>query len=144
MNAPRLPSRSALPALAAALLLCAGCASSVRIQVNAPQETNKGQILYMMVRATEDEALIAEDYETAATRVFASPQDPSVQKVQAILPGRSVNLSLPRPEKERLALYFFYTQPGKHWKVPFDQPLPAEVVVDLGTHEIKSVQVRRR
>jgi hypothetical protein len=131
-------------ALATALVLCAGCAQTVRIQVNAPKETNKGEILYMMVRATEDEALIAEDYETAASRVFASPQDPSVRKVMAILPGKAINISVPRPEKERLALYFFFTQPGKHWKVPFEQPLPAEVSVELGTHEIKGVQVRRQ
>jgi hypothetical protein len=136
-------SRSRSPLLLLALALCAGCASTVRIQVNAPAETNKGQVLYMMVRATEDETLIAEDYETAASRVFTTPQDPSVQKVQAILPGRTINLSVPRPTKERLALYFFFTQPGKHWKVPFDPPVPSEVTVDLGTHEIKGVQVRR-
>lgn len=144
MNPMRFPSTLSVPALAAALALCAGCAQTVRIQVRSAPETNKGQILYMMVRATEDEALIAEDYEAAAGRVFASPQDPSVRKVMAILPGSAINISVPRPEKERLALYFFFTQPGKHWKVPFDQPLPSEVSVELGAHEIKGVQVRRQ
>jgi hypothetical protein len=144
MTPSRAPSLLSVLVLATALALCAGCAQTVRIQVHAPPETNKGEILYMMVRATEDEALIAEDYETAAGRVFVSPQDPSVQKVMAILPGKAINISVPRPAKERLALYFFFTQPGKHWKVPFDQPLPAEVSVELGTNEIKGVQVRRQ
>jgi hypothetical protein len=139
----RPPSPLLVPAALAALVLSGGCAQTLRIQVRAAPETNKGEILYMMVRATEDEALIAEDYETAASRVFASPQDPSVRKVMAIPPGGAIHLSVPQPDKERLALYFFFTQPGKHWKVPFDQPLPSEISVELDVHEIKGVQVRR-
>jgi hypothetical protein len=136
-----LPLLSAT-ALATALTLSTGCASTLRIQVQSSEKTNKGQVLYMMVRSTTDEKLIAEDYDTASERVF-STGDESVKKVQAIVPGKSVTLTLPRPTQEKLALYFFFTEPGTNWKLPIDPPAPAEIFVDLGDHEIRGVQVRR-
>jgi hypothetical protein len=144
MNPMRPSSRLNVLVLAVLPVLCAGCAQTLKIHVNSTAETNKGQILYMMVRATDDEALIAEDYATAASRVFTPSAEPLEQKVQAILPGKSINLSMPRPAKQRLALYFFFAQPGKHWMTPIDPPIPAEIFVDLGNHEIKGVQVRRQ
>jgi hypothetical protein len=144
MNPMRPTSRLNVLVLTALLALCSGCARTLRIHVNSTAETNKGQILYMMVRATDDEALIAEDYATAAGRVFTPSTEPGEQKVQAILPGKPVNLSMPQPAKKRLALYFFFAQPGKHWMTPIDPPIPTEIFVDLGTHGIKEVQVRRQ
>jgi len=134
----RLPAA----ALVTTLALCTGCASTLRIQVQSSDKTNEGQILYMMVRATTDEKLIAEDYDKASERVF-STGDESVKKVQAIVPGKPVTFSIPRPEQEKLALYFFFTQPGTNWKLPIDPPAPVEIFVELGNHEIQGVQVRR-
>lgn len=144
MNPTRSSSPLSVVVLLAALALGPGCVRTVRIQVSSSQDTNSGQILYMMVRATNDQALIEEDYTTAADRMFNSAQDESVQSVQAILPGTPVFLSVPRPAQERLALYFFFTDPGPNWKVPLDPPLPAEVQVELGSKDIAAVKVRRQ
>jgi hypothetical protein len=133
-----------LLAFAGALLLGPGCVNTVRIQVRSSAQTNDGEVFYMMVRATDDEALIAEDYATAANQVFTVAKEVALQKVQAIIPGKPLFLSVPRPTQQRLALYFFFTEPGRHWKVPLDAPIPVEVQVELGTHEVTAVEVRRQ
>jgi len=152
MNPTPLPPLPLFPVLAAVLALGSGCANTLRIHVESTKETNKGQILYMMVRSTDgDVSGLNEGYEQAASRVFATaaavaadPSDKSDKKVQAILPGKPITFSMPRPEQKQLALYFFFSEPGAHWMTPIDPPMPSEIYVTLGTHSIKEVSVHRR
>ena len=127
-----------------ALLLLGGCATSVRIEVQSSEKTNGGRPLYMMVRTVDSRALLSEDYASASALVFTHPPDKSVQKVQTVLPGKPVVLNLPRPEESELALYFFFTQPGDKWRVPLSQPLPSDVMVELGGSNVKRVMVRKK
>lgn len=127
-----------------ALLLLGGCATSVRIEVQSSEKTNGGRPLYMMVRMVDSRALLSEDYASASALVFTHPPDKSVQKVQTVLPGKPVVLNLPRPEESELALYFFFTQPGDKWRVPLSQPLPSDVMVELGGSNVKRVMVRKK
>ena len=132
----------------AAGLLClgllSGCATSLRLEVQSSEKTNGGRPLYMMVRAVDSRALLTEDYASASALVFTHPPDKSVQKVQTVLPGKPLVLNLPRPEETELALYFFFTQPGDKWRVPLNQPLPSDVVVELGGSNVKRVMVRKK
>lgn len=129
---------------AAALTLATGCATTLHVRVDTSADTNQGRPIYMLIRSVDGQALVSEDYDEAAARVFALPADPTVKKVQAILPGQTVNLSMPRPEEGALALYFFFTNPGSKWRVPLEAPLPTEVIVELGENNIRRVRVRRK
>jgi ABC-type Fe3+-hydroxamate transport system substrate-binding protein len=130
--------------LAALALAAAGCATTVRIEVQSNEKTNGGRPLYMMVRTVDSRALLSEDYAQASALVFTHPPDKSVQKVQTLLPGKPVTLNVPRPEESELALYFFFTQPGDKWRVPLNQPIPSDVVVELGGSNVKRVMVRKK
>ena len=125
-------------------LLLSGCATTVRIEVQSSDKTNGGRPLYMMVRTVDSRALLSEDYAAASALVFTHPPDKSVQKVQTVLPGKPLVLNLPRPEETELALYFFFTQPGDKWRVPLNQPLPSDVMVELGGSNVKRVMVRKK
>ena len=43
-----------------------------------------------------------------------------------------------------VVLYFFFTNYGPNWKVPLHRPLPSEIYIDLGQHQVERVQVRKR
>jgi hypothetical protein len=139
-----MPSRPplSLVLLAAALALGPACAQTVRIKVHSTPETNAGEVFYMMVRATDDDfAFNTEDYASAASRVHAAAaKDESVQKVQAVVPGKPLSFSVPRTAREKIALYFFFTRPGPYWKWAVGPPIPAEIRVELDTQDIKAVK----
>lgn len=125
-------------------LLGMGCATSMRVQVQSSRDTNDGKPLYMLVRAVDSRALVSESYQDASSFVFTTKKDPSVKHVQAIMPGTEVNVTIPTPESSDVALYFFYTHPGDQWRIPLTQPLPSDIVVELGSNQIKRASVRRK
>jgi hypothetical protein len=131
--------------LALALLsLGAGCASSTRIYVKSTDRTNDGNTLYMAVRSVDAKpSIVSEKYQEAASKLFTDPPDASVLNSQPIFPGNTVTIAVDDSDKD-LVLYFFFTNPGPNWRVPLHRPLPAEVYVDLGQHQIERVQIRRR
>lgn len=130
------------------MLLCTlvgvGCATSMRVQVQSSKDTNDGKPLYMLVRAVDSRALVSESYADASALVFTTKKDPSVKHVQAIMPGTEINVTIPTPESSDIALYFFYTHPGDQWRIPLTQPLPSDIVVELGSNQIKRASVRRK
>jgi hypothetical protein len=119
------------------LLSAAACSSTVRVTVNYSGETNGGLPLYLMVRAGEVENLANQSYDEAAEMVFAVPRDPSVQKIEAILPGRDpLNFYLTKPDEGDLVIYFFFTKPRAKWTYRIPRPIPSEVKVELGDSEV--------
>jgi hypothetical protein len=130
--------------VALAALAMAGCASTVRLEVRPAEKSNGGRPLYMMVREVPAGGARAEEYESIAAKAFKYPPDPSVRKMQVVFPNRPLQLELQRPEDGALEVYFFFTRPGANWSVPLAQPLPAEVLIELGEDEIARVQVKRR
>jgi len=125
-------------------LLGVGCATSMRVQVQSSKDTNDGKPLYMLVRAVDSRALVSESYADASALVFTTKKDPTVKHVQAIMPGTEINVTIPTPESSDVALYFFYTQPGDQWRIPLTQPLPSDIVVELGSNQIERASIRRK
>jgi hypothetical protein len=130
--------------LALAVVTLAGCAAAVRIEVRPAEKSNGGRPLYMMIREVPAGGARADEYESVAARAFKYPPDTSVRKMQAVFPGRPIQFELERPQEAELEIYFFFTRPGPNWSVPLAQPLPAEVLIELGDDEIARVQVKRR
>ncbi|MEI7891955.1 MAG: hypothetical protein WCI05_02625 [Myxococcales bacterium] len=130
--------------LAATLALGAvGCASTTRIYVNSTGQTNDGNTLYMMIR-TVDKMTATERYQEMVGKMFMDPADPSVAVTKPIFPGNIESINIDDGDKKDIVLYFFFTQPGSNWRVPLRKPLPAEIHIDLGRHQVERVQVRRR
>lgn len=121
-----------------------GCATTTRIYVKSSQQTNDGNTLYMMVRSVEGKAIASEQYQDIAAKLFADPPDPTVIVGQPVFPGNTATVVLDDMETKQVVLYFFYTKPQTNWRVPLPRPLPAEVYVDLGQHQVERVQVRKR
>ncbi|WP_437594398.1 hypothetical protein [Sorangium sp. So ce1000] len=129
---------------ATALAALAGCATtSTRIFVDAPSKTNGGAMLYMMVRTAEG-TLATESYQDAAAKLFGSPADKQILSSQPIFPGEKVTVTIDGGEKSDVVIYFFFTAPEGDWRLPLPKPLPAEVLIELGEHQIERAQVRRR
>ena len=144
---PRLAigSRGLMPlGMALLIALGTGCASSTRIYVKSTDRTNDGNTLYMMVRTLDGRNLSTESYQDAVGKLFTEAPDPSVVTTQPLFPGNTATLKIEDPDAKDVAVYFFFTQPGNNWRVPLRKPLPAEVYIDLGQHQIERVQVRKR
>lgn len=125
-------------------LFASGCATSTRVYVKSTDQTNDGNTLYMMVRNADGRGIATESYQQAAGKLFADPQDPTVVASQPIFPGNTATLTVADPEAKDVVIYFFFTQPGQSWRVPLRAPLPAEVYIELGQHQIERVQIRKR
>jgi hypothetical protein len=122
-----------------------GCASSTHLYVKSTNATNDGGTLYMMVRSVDGKTTtVSEQYQDAASKLFADPPDPTVVVGQPIFPGNPVSVTLNEPDTKQVVLYFFYTKPLTNWRVPLPRPLPSEIYVDLGPNQIEHVQVRKR
>ena len=131
-------------AFAALLAFASGCSSATRVYVKSTDQTNDGNTLYMMVRSVEKKTVITESYQDAAAKLFTDPPDPSIVASQPIFPGNTVSINVDNADTKDLVIYFFFTQFGPNWKVPLHKPLPAEIYIDLGQHEVDRVQIRKR
>jgi hypothetical protein len=123
-----------------------GCAkTTTQVVIDAPETTNEGSPLHMMVRAIPD-SLEQETYEQAAAKMFVQPADESVVATQPIFPGERSAISLPDVGKGDIVIYFFFTtpEPKDGFRIPIRRPIPAEINVVLGEHKVDRVQVRRR
>lgn len=129
-------------ALAAAL---SGCATVTRITVHSTMRTNDGNSMYMMVRLWDGKPLAGERYQEAAGKLFAEPPDPTVLAQRPIVPGEDkTTVTIDEETAKEIVVYFFFTDPGPGWQVPLRRPLPAEVDIDLGRHEVERVRSRPR
>jgi hypothetical protein len=137
-----MPSRfsSKIAALAiAALGLASGCGGAkMSVKVDAKPDANGGQPFYMVVRQAEEAQYVTEDYGVIASKVFATPADPSVIKSEVIYPGATKSLSFEKPKDKPVAIYFLFTKPGDRWKTARPQPLPSSVDIELSGNTIKS------
>ncbi len=136
--------RLAWPLLLLLASLGGGCTTSMRVNIESSAQTNGGRPLYVMIRKIDGKTFISENYEAVSAKVFAYPQDPTVLQSEIVVPGRDNKLSVRQDDDSDLAIYFFFTAPGKKWRLPLNQPVPAELFIELGSNQIKRVQVRRR
>jgi len=142
----RLPSRRLLAAtlIAVASLASGGCQSSLRVTVESAPTTNDGKPLYVMIAALDGHSLLAESYEIAASRLFKNPRDTSVLHRESIFPGHTKEFTISKPDEGDVAVYVFFTNPGRDWRHPLRTPVPSDVVVELGKNNIKRLIVRSK
>lgn len=113
---------------------------ALQLSIHADEQTNYGGPLYMVVRKTDREAFLAEDYDALAGAVFGK-EDPSVLRKEVIWPKDRREVRVEKAKKEDvLGVYFFYTTPGRSWRFAVLDPGVEKMRVVLGTSEIKSVE----
>ncbi|EYF05022.1 hypothetical protein [Chondromyces apiculatus] len=130
-----------LAASSLAVLTACGSAST-SISVEAPTKANDGAMLYMMIR-NADKAVTAEGYQDAAAKLFGGEEaDPQILSRQPIFPGRDVTVTLEETGPNGIVIYFFFTAPSGEWRVQLQKPLPSQVTIKLGAHEIERTEKR--
>lgn len=127
--------------LLAAAAILSGCASSasapqIVIKVNAPRTVNGGRPMQMLVRNVDGATFSSESYPAAAAKVVTP--DPSVLRSEVIYPGANLSISLAKPDKGDLAVYFFFLTPGPEWKVLLPPPFDSSVRIQLGSDRVQA------
>ncbi|HTN88146.1 MAG TPA: hypothetical protein VL242_30910 [Sorangium sp.] len=118
--------------------------TATRFVIDAPEKTNNGATLYMMIRVVDD-SFAAESYQDAAAKVFGAERDKQILDSRPIFPGRErVTVPVEVGEKSDVAIYFFFTAPQGAWRQTLHHPLPAQIDVELGEHAIARVQPHKR
>ena len=135
----RATSYVTLLALALVAIGGMGCSSTgMTIYVDAAEGTNEGQPFYAVVREIDDAAYVTEAYETVASKVFATPADPTVLKSVVIYPGSDAVIELEnKPNGKKVGVYFLFSRPDERWKMSRAQPLPDSIEVELEGSRIK-------
>jgi azurin len=126
-------------------LTSAGCATTTRITVHSSDRTNDGASMYMMVRSWDGKPSFGERYQEIAAKAFVEPADHTVLATKPILPGEEkTTVTINADTAKEIIIYFFFTDPGPGWQVPVRRPLPAEIDIDLGRHDVENVRTRPR
>ena len=116
----------------------------MRIAVESNRTTNDGRTFYVMVRNVGSETFLTEDYEAVAGMLYPRDTD-SVLAAQSVFPGKPVELAFEQPVDKDVTVYVFFTkQEGEAWRVALTRPLPSDVILELGTHQIARVLYRKR
>ena len=132
-------------ACAALAVASTGCATTTKITIHSSAKTNDGASMYMMVRSWDGKPTFGERYQEVAAKAFVEPNDLTVLATKPILPGdEKTTLTINVDSVKEMILYFFFTDPGAGWQVPVRRPLPAEIDIDLGRHEVENVRTRPR
>lgn len=144
MTAPRLARLLVIPGALTALA-GTGCATTTKITVHSSMRTNDGASMYMMVRSWDGKPAFDERYQEVAAKAFVEPPDPTVLATKPIIPGEEkTTVTIDADTAKQIIIYFFFTDPGSGWQVPVRRPLPAEIDIDLGRHEVDRVHNRPR
>ena len=56
---------------------------------------------------------------------------------EVVYPGRTLELTVKKPEAVPIAVYFLFAHPGDRWKLSQPQPLPSSLSVELDKNQIK-------
>jgi predicted component of type VI protein secretion system len=137
-----------LPALALALvvvLAVPACAVFTRkptlhLTIQADANTNYGGPLYMVVRKTDRDSFLAEDYDALAGSVLGKT-DPAILRKEIIWPKDQREVKIEKQKQDDvLGVYFFYSTPGRSWRFAVLDPSVKKMRVRLGTNEIQAVE----
>jgi predicted component of type VI protein secretion system len=138
---PLLPALGAL-ALAASLAGCAALSPkpTLHLTIQADANTNYGGPLYMVVRKTDRDSFLSEDYDALAGTVLGKA-DPAILRKEIIWPKdrRELKIEKQKPD-DVLGVYFFYSTPGRSWRFAVLDPSVKKMRVRLGTNEIQAVE----
>ena len=120
-----------------------GCASTVKFTVRSSEATNNGTPVYFVIRKVDGHTFLAEPYNAVAEKVFQQPVDPSILERKPVFPGQEVVVRLDQVQEGQLGLYFLFSTPEGNWRYPLQQPVPEEIIIELGKNQISKIQVRR-
>lgn len=134
-------------AIAAVLAALAGCGGSkpaagggsaskptVTISVAPSKTSNHSRPLYAIVRTVTLKQFAEEPYATVA-QLVVSP-DESVLAAFVVFPGIDQAVTIDKPAKGALAVYFLFTDAtGTTWKQLYDSP-PPKIQLELDEDEI--------
>lgn len=135
-------------AVLAVLAVLAGCGGSkkkpadagstskptVTISVAPSKTSNHSRPLHAIVRTVNLKQFAEEPYATVA-QLVVSP-DESVVAAFVVFPGIDQAVTIDKPAKGALAVYFLFTDAtGTTWKQLYDSP-PAKIVLELDEDEI--------
>jgi hypothetical protein len=132
-------------ALVVALWLTSGCAvfrstPTLQLSISASANTNYGGPLYMVVRKTDRDSFLTEDYDALAGAVLGKT-DPAILRKVIIWPKDQQEVKVEKAKAEDvLGVYFFYSTPGRSWRFAVLDPTVKKMSVRLGTNEIQSVE----
>jgi hypothetical protein len=103
---------------------------------------NDGKPLYIVVRSVAGNSFLSEDYDAVAQKVFSFPRDETILYRESVFPGNASEFTITRPDDSDIAIYAFFTKPGDNWRVSLRRPLPTDVLIDLGSNNIKRMIIR--
>ncbi|HWU88537.1 MAG TPA: hypothetical protein VN253_14745 [Kofleriaceae bacterium] len=107
---------------------------TVIISVSPSRTSNHGRPLHALVRAVTLKQFVEDQYANVA-QLVVSP-DESVLASFVVFPGLDQAITIDRPAKGGLAVYFLFTgAAGTTWKQLFDSP-PSKIRLELGDDEI--------
>lgn len=128
-------------ALALVLAACGGgqrattkAKPTVTFQLRPWTSSNRGRPLHALVRAVTLKQFVEDQYRNVAELVV-NP-DESVLSTFVVFPGVSQRITVDKPAKGGVAVYFLFTgATGTSWKQLFDSP-PAQIALELGENAI--------
>jgi hypothetical protein len=107
---------------------------TVTISVVPSRTSNQGRPLYVLIRAVTLKQFAEEPYPNVAQLVVGP--DESVLSSFVVFPGVEQSITIDRPAKGALAVYFLFTgATGTSWKQLFDTP-PSRIRFELGDDAI--------
>jgi hypothetical protein len=91
--------------------------------VQSDPKTNAGLPFYLVIRSISDKQFLTDTYQAMAALVCADPPDATVLLAKAILPGKEQEISVDKPTRGSLGLYFLFSESSGQWKRMLSQPL---------------------
>ncbi len=120
-----------LGALSIVILSSCGGSKQVKLTIVPSKDMNEARSCYVLARYVDDKLYGAESYEDVAAKVMAP--DASVSRSVVVLPGVRQEITLPLPEKGRIAVYALLQKPEDDgWRVVFPAETPKEAEIHLG------------
>ncbi|MEE2902065.1 MAG: hypothetical protein VYC39_07025 [Myxococcota bacterium] len=121
-----------------------GCYRTMQLGISSTKSSNSGRPFYVMVRKADEKTYISEDYKAVSNKLFSYPKDKSIIERKVIIPGQFVEMSIKKPAEVDIAIYFFFTDYGENWRLSVNQPFYSQMLIDLGSNQIKRVRVQKR
>ena len=136
------PLRAIALAMAVMLTGCGGGQSTgaskprptVSFVVTPSRTSNRSRPLHALVRSVTLKQFV-EDQDRSVAQLVVNPDD-SVLAAFVVFPGVNQTITIDRPAKGAVAVYFLFTgATGTSWKQLFDSP-PSTIRLELGDNQI--------
>jgi hypothetical protein len=103
-------------------------AEAVTVIVTSSKATNGGRPFRVVARAVDYNTYLTDTY-IGVSNLVMDP-DETVQTVDVIYPGHETILTVTKPDKDSIGLYFLFTDPDAAWKTYLEAPVNSTVALD--------------